>query len=248
MVLVTINATLFTDWARKPEAELARFNRASPALVSLRNGLIEAFPGVASLGIYGVRDQRGGSLRSAHSFGAALDLSYRGAGRAKADSIVEYVLWLSDELDVQAIHDYQRATIWRSVRGAPGTGGWRPQTPSPRTGMGQAWADWLHFEVTEQGWADGRPMREKTTTTRPAVTIGSNGPHVAAAQAILAERASQDVGPIDGWFGPRTAAGWRNVQAFCQWPTVDDDVIGDDWNLLAWIDQGWGRLNAAGVV
>ena len=68
-----------------------------------------------------------------------------------------------------------------------------------------------------------------------------------AVQAILTERAGQDVGPIDGWFGARTAAGWRNVQAWCQWPRVDDDIVGDDWDLLAWVDKGWSRLNAAGV-
>jgi hypothetical protein len=245
---MTVNTTLFTDWARKPREELAKFNRSSPALVSLRDGLIAAFPGVVSLGIHGVRDQRGAAgVLSAHAFGAALDLSYRGVDRSRADAIIAYVFDNSDELDVQAIHDYQRATIWRSVRGAPGTGGWRPQAANPRTGMGQRWGDWLHFEVTEQGWSDGRPMRDKVTTTRPPVTIGATGPHVAAVQAILVERAGQDVGPIDGWFGARTAAGWRNVQAWCRWPRVDDDIIGDDWDLLAWVDKGWARLNAAGV-
>jgi hypothetical protein len=245
---MAVNTTLFTDWARKPREELAKFNRSSPALVSLRDGLIAAFPGVVSLGIHGVRDQRGAAgVLSAHAFGAALDLSYRGVDRSRADAIIAYVLDNSDELDVQAIHDYQQTRIWRSVRGAPGTGGWRPQAPNPRTGMGQRWGDWLHFEVTEEGWADGRPMREKVTTTRPPVTIGATGPHVAAVQAILVERAGQDVGPIDGWFGERTAAGWRNVQAWCRWPRVDDDIIGDDWDLLAWVDQGWARLNAVGV-
>ena len=243
---MTINTTLFTDWARKPASELSRFNRASPALISLRTGLIEGFPGVVSLGIYGVRDQRGGNLPSTHSFGAALDLSYRGVHRSRADAIIEYVHSMSDELDVQAIHDYQRSTIWRSVRGDPGTGGWRPQASSP-TGMGQAWANWLHIEVTEDGWADGRSMRDKTTTARPSVSIGVNSWAVVAVQQILVERAGQDVGPIDGWFGDRTAAAWRNVQAWCQWPRDDDDIVGDDWDLLAWVDGGWSRLNGVGV-
>ncbi|MTA13484.1 MAG: hypothetical protein F2534_12860, partial [Actinobacteria bacterium] len=81
---MTINTTLFTDWARRPASDLARFNRASPALVSLLDGLRAAFPGVANLGIYKVRDQRGApGVRSTHSFGAALDLSYRGPGRSR---------------------------------------------------------------------------------------------------------------------------------------------------------------------
>jgi len=84
-------------------------------------------------------------------------------------------------------------------------------------------------------------------SARPSVAIGSGGEHVKAAQAILVERAGQDVGPIDGWFGSRTAAGWRNVQAWCKWPRVDDDIVGDDWDLLAWIDGGWDRLNSVGV-
>jgi hypothetical protein len=247
MGVVPANTTLFTDWARKPATELAKFRRASPALVSLRDGLIERFPGAVSLGIYGVRDVRGGGALSTHSFGAAFDISYRALGRAKGVEMIDFVYANSEELGVQAIHDYQASTIWRSVRGAPGTGGWRPQTPSTTNGMGQAWADWLHLEVHEAAWGDGRPMAAKLGTERPAVHVGTNSWPVVAAQQILVEKAGQDVGPIDGWWGPRSAAGWRNVQAWCQWPRVDDDIIGEDWNLIAWVDGGWDRLNGVGV-
>lgn len=245
---MTVNTTLFTDWARKPRAELAKFNRAAPALVSLRDGLIGRYPGVLSLGIHGVRDVRGGTTLSTHSFGAAFDVSYRALGRAVGEQIINFVIDHSDELDVQAVHDYQQGRVWRSVRGAPGTGGWRPQTSSASTGMGQAWADWLHLEVHEPGWGDGRPMAAKVGSVRPVAKVGSSGRHVVAAQQILVERAGQDIGAIDGWWGPRTATGWRNVQAWCRWSRVDDDIVGDDWELLAWVDQGWSRLNAAGVV
>jgi hypothetical protein len=244
---MTINTTIFTDWARKPRSELARWSRASPAIRSLRDGLLGRYPGAVSLGDYGVRNSRGSDELSVHSFGSALDLSYRGLTRTHGLDMMEFVIANSDELDVQAVHDYLGGRIWRSVRGAAGTGGWRTQTPNPRTGMGQSWGDWLHFEVHEPGWHDGRPMAVKLGTTRPSAVIGSGGEHVKAAQAILVERAGQDIGPIDGWWGPRTAAGWRNVQAWCKWPRVDDDIVGDDWDLLAWIDRGWDRLNAAGV-
>lgn len=247
MGVVAANTTLFTDWARKPASELAKFRTASPALVSLRDGLIERFPGAVSLGIHGVREVRGGTGLSTHSFGAAFDISYRALGRDAGLAMIDFVYTHSDELGVQAIHDYFGARIWRSVRGEPGTGGWRPQAKSASNGMGQTWADWLHLEVHEGAWGDGRPMAAKIGTVRPSAHVGSNGWHIVAAQQILAERAGQDVGPIDGWWGPRSAAGWRNVQAWCKWPRVDDDVIGEDWDLLAWIDGGWTRLNSMGV-
>jgi hypothetical protein len=243
---MTVNTTLFTDWSRKPTAELARWNKSAPALTSLRTGLLNMFPGTHNLGIYGVRDARGHpGVQSVHSFGAAFDISYRGLNRSVGLAIIDWCLNNSDELDIQAIHDYIGGTIWRAVRDKPGTGGWRPQNPQA-TGMGQPWADWLHIECTEEGWGDGRPMEVKVGTARPNVTLASQGTHVAAAQAIMAEKAGQDVGPIDGWFGNRSLAGWRNVAAFCGLP-ADDHIDGYDWDVLAWIDGGWDRLNVAGV-
>lgn len=81
---------------------------------------------------------------------------------------------------------------------------------------------------------------------RPAVVIGTNSWPCVAAQQILAEKAGGQI-EADGWWGPASAKAWRDAQAWCKWPRVDDDIIADDWDLLAWIDGGWGRLNSMGV-
>jgi len=249
---MTVNTTLFTDWARKPASTLAQFNRTAPAIAAINTDADTRFPGTLNVGTYKVRNARGTGTPSVHSWGAAGDRSYRGAGRQVALSMIDFYVAHSAELHIQAVHDYIGGTIWRSVRSRwQGGGGWKQQRPNASSGMGQPWADWLHLEVTEQGWSDGRPVAvklggETVTTNRPRITVGSRGPVVAAAQIIMRDRASQDVGAIDGVFGARTLAAWQNVAAWCQWP-VDSAIDGDDWNLLAWIDQGWDRLNAAGV-
>lgn len=246
-------ATKFTDWAYKPASTLSTFNRASPNLKAIWSDFDVRFPGTASLGIYGQRDQRShAGVRSVHSWGAAGDRSYRGPGRAVGVAMIDFLIGWSLELGVQAVHDYLGSTIWRAYRPKSAGGpGWKKQ-PKSSSGMGQSWADWLHIEVNEDAWGDGRSVSERIgevhqlVPTRPVVTYGSTGPAVAAAQVIMLERAGQDVGPIDGRCGPRTIAAWQNVAAWCKWP-IDQDIAGDDWSLLAWIDGGWGRLEAVGV-
>lgn len=244
----------FTDWARMPADTLRRYNRSSPNLVAIRNDFRTRFPGVVSVGIYGVRDQRGAAgTPSVHSWGSAMNLSYRGPGRAMADAAIAFLLEHHQALGVQAIHDYMRGRIWRVFRPASAGGpGWKQQPSNPRNGMGQPWADWIHIEVNEGSWADGRSVAERigaappANPVRPVIGMGSTGPAVLVAQQIMLERAGQDVGPLDGRFGMRTLAAWQNVAAFCRWP-VDGDIGHDDWALLAWLDQGWHRLQAAGI-
>jgi len=63
--------------------------------------------------------------------------------------------WLvehSEELGIQAIHDYYGARIWRSVREG-GKRGWKAQPV--KADMGASWAKWLHIETTKRGWKDG---------------------------------------------------------------------------------------------
>ena len=258
-----INTTQFTDWPNKGSFGLARFNKSSPSLVLLRAYLIATFGG-ANLGIYGVRPIRGGTTLSTHAFGAALDWSYRGitGGRTRALEVMQWLIDHSNELGVQAVHDYVGCRIWHSTRALDAAGGWKAQNASATTGMGQTWGDWLHIETFEAAWANIAPIAGRLTTaeltpeqpidpgnlsrTVPTLTVGSDGPLVAAVQTILRERASQDVGASDGKFGARTLAGWRNVAAFTGLPADDRIDEAHDWDVLAWIDQGWSRLYTAG--
>lgn len=243
------HATVFTDWARMPASTLAQYNRSSPNLIAIRDDARIRFPEVTSLGIYGVRDARGSTTRSVHSWGAAADLSYRGAGRATGLAMIDFYLDRSAELGIQAIHDYLGSRIWRAFRPkASGGPGWKNQ-PRSSSGMGQSWADWIHIEVNLDAWPDGRSVAERTGDAlpgviRPIVGVGSRGPAVVAAQQVLGQ--FTDVGAADGVFGNRTLIGWQNVAAYCKWP-VDSTIADDDWALLAWLDKGWTRLEAAGI-
>jgi hypothetical protein len=240
-----INTTTFTDWSAFPPATMARYTTDSPNLVAIEAYIESRWPGTKGLGIRGVRAQRGNKKkRSVHSWGAALDLSWRGLPRAVADEIIAFLIDHSAELGVQAIHDYQGCRIWRSWRPG-GKRGWLAQRPSA-DGMGQPWGDWIHIEVTEQAWRDGREVTDRIGTVRPTLTVGATGDPVRVLQQILTERAGQDVGRPDGQFGQRTLAGWRNVAAFLRLP-ADDQVQGADWDAVALLDGGWARLNAAGV-
>lgn len=240
-----INTTDFTDWASWPESTMQRFPTDSPNLVAIAAHITAQWPGTRSLGIGGVRRQRGSANRwSVHSWRAALDLSWRGLPRAVALEIIDWLIANSAELGVQAVHDYVGGRIWRSVRPG-GKSGWLTQRKSA-DGMGQPWGDWLHIETTEQAWADARPVAARLGTVRPTLKVGSTGDTVRVLQQILAERAGQDVGRPDGKFGHRTLTGWRNVAAFLRLP-ADDQVGGADWDALAVLDGGWARLNAAGV-
>lgn len=199
-------AAEFTDWARKPTTELAKFRKPSPALVALRVYILATYGG-ADLGIYGVRLTRNGKAQSTHSFGAAWDWSYRGTGRAAADSVIELLINNSAVLGIQAIHDYVNCRIWHSNRG------WKKQRPD-KDGMGQPWGDWLHIEVNERQWDDGRPVEAKLTKpVRRTLRKGDRGEDVKQVQITLATKAGQAVTP-DGNFGTQTEMAVRNVQAF----------------------------------
>ncbi len=228
-----------TNWQAQPARRLAEFKRAAPALTTLLTYLRARWGG-ASLGIYGVREVRGGTSLSSHAFGSALDWSYRGVGRERALEVIDWLIANSAELGVQAIHDYIGGRIWHADRQA-----WKSQKPD-RYGMGTTWADWLHIEVNEQQWGDGRPVDVKLGAvpapapapvevapapvvvlvpvqvgeSRPTLRRGDSRPEVKLVQLTLRDRAGQDVGPIDGQFGARTEMAVRNVQAFVGAPVT----------------------------
>jgi hypothetical protein len=241
-----INTTVFTDWAKMPPATMQRFNRSSPNLVAIEAFCEGRWPGTKGNGIWvyassAVRSVCGRCIR-----GVRRSIC-RGVA-CHSETAVEMIDWLiehSAELGIQAVHDYVGSRIWRSARPG-GKGGWLKQAKDA-DGMGQSWGDWIHIEVTEDSWADSRPVAVRIGANRPTLRQGSTGAAVVVLQQILAEKARQDVGRADGRFGPRTLTGWRNVAAAAKLP-ADDQVNAQDWDVLAMIDGGWARLNAAGVI
>lgn len=141
----------YYNWQEPRKSDYVKFRKASPNLVVLKDFLVKRFKG-SNLGIYSKRPINGGTQPSSHAFGAALDWRY--PSRATAKVVIRFLIKFSEELGVQAIHDYVGQTVWRAGRG------WKAQEPDSH-GMGQPWATWLHIEVTPSQWADARPVPVK---------------------------------------------------------------------------------------
>jgi len=76
------------------------------------------------------------------------------------------------------------------------------------------------------------PTKEFTVdVTLTTVRRGSTGHDVRRCQSLLAHMFGQDIGPIDGSFGPKTEAGVKNVQRFFGM-TVDGIVGPKTWTVL----------------
>jgi hypothetical protein len=224
----------FTNWQKKSDADLVKYRAASPALVAIRTHVLDMFGG-ANLGLYGVREVRGGTAKSSHAFGSAWDWSYRGPGREVADQVIGFLIVNHVKLGVQAIHDYQNGRIWHSDRVTDPNGGWRSQR-ADKFGMGQKWADWLHVEVNEDMWADGRSVAVKLGSQnpgRPVLSKGSFGDDVVFVQKVLRDKANQMV-TVDGRFGTQTEMAVRNVQAFCSL-RVSGVVDAATWDVLLFL-------------
>ena len=148
------NKTRFYNWQKANATDYVKFRKASPNLVALKDYLCKRWGG-ASVGILNKRPIRGGTSPSSHTFGAALDWRYGDTVGHRHKVEVEVLPWLvehSEELGIQAIHDYYGARIWRSVREG-GKRGWKAQPV--KADMGASWAKWLHIETTKRGWKDG---------------------------------------------------------------------------------------------
>lgn len=226
------------------------YDRLSPNLALVRTDLGKRFGGY-SLGGYGVRTVRGGTAWSSHAFGAAFDWRLDDAA-ARGHAIT----WLVDNyvaLGVQAVHDYVGCRIWRAGRypGQPTSTWWRPQQPSTTTGMGQAWAAWLHVETDRGNWGNAVPVDQRldqaaapTTPFDPANGVWGLWPldaskptlravdtyvdareHEATRylQGVLRRKAGQPIA-VDGDFGPATDGAVRNLQRYLG--MVVDGVVG----------------------
>ena len=196
-------------------------NRASPNLRDLADYASKRW-GADNLGIFGKRTVRAGAALSTHWSGAAIDLSWRDAGRSVAvNDMLPLFTNFPERTGIQAVHDYVGGRIWRIGR----TPGWRSQTLNASTGMGQAWAQWFHIEVhpsffdnvvpfeekimgsppPETGWPPFNPAAGQFSlwpfnTSKPTIQVGARGDAVRYAQGVLRFRLNHAIG-VDGEFG-----------------------------------------------
>jgi hypothetical protein len=155
---MTVNTKNFFNWQTAGKHAQVRFRKASPNLMAIKDYVMKRWGGT-NLGLYGVRPIRGGDSMSSHAFGAAWDWRY--TTRREGQAAMRFLIANSKELGIQAVHDYFGGTIWRSHRGAPDEGGWKPQPNNPKSGMGQSWAKWLHIETTKSDWANSTPVDKR---------------------------------------------------------------------------------------
>lgn len=240
---------IYTNWQQA--ADRSRFAQASPNLRALRDYLLKRWGG-QYLGIMGVRAVRGGSAESSHSFGAALDWRYQNPGPGRDVCVREVLPFLVDHhelLGVQLIVDYIGARAWNVDRAGTEMA-WRAMNASRTTGVGQAWAGWLHIETDAKSWERGTPIEERfpppfefppfapefglfslwPIAPKPVTKIGARGDVVRYLQGVL-RKAGHGL-PVDGDFGPVTEAHVKWFQAtrglladgvVCAqtWPRVD---------------------------
>jgi hypothetical protein len=143
----------------------------TPGIENWKHYVLGRWPGGMDLGSFGVRNMRNSSKLSVHAVGRAWDWRYAdpGPGRAVADEAIAFAIEHHEVLGIQAIHDYVNCTIWRSSRAGMGPG-WKTQKPS--SDMGQAWAQWLHWEVHPDA-ALHKATVEQIVSGAPRPTPGS---------------------------------------------------------------------------
>jgi hypothetical protein len=242
----------WTNWRDIPLG--TPYDRCSPNLNIIEDYLLHVAGG-RPLGCYGVRLNRDGSAQSTHSWGAAKDWRYGnvGAGYAEVgrDAFLAHVLpWLignADALGIQQLHNYRDASIWRTGRG------WKPNTG---TGMGEAWAEYIHIETNVWSWGDTRPVASRgilaldmtpeppnppfdpeappmrtLTIDVPVLRLGHTGRDVLRLQALIWNLFGQHHVPMSSVFDEATLAGVRNVQTWMRL-TVDGIVGPQTWTAL----------------
>ena len=159
-------STEYYNWQKATTDDPHYGKGPAPALISIRDFLLTRYGGL-NLGIYGIREVRGGGPLSSHAFGAAFDWRYMNAdqtglvGRTKMlNEVMPILINSSKELGVQLIVDYVGCRTWNASRSGDQYGGWKPATPN-QYGEGQSWAGWLHIEVNPTEWADGASVPQK---------------------------------------------------------------------------------------
>ena len=142
----------YYNWQKPTATDKAKFRKASPNLVELSEWLIKRFGGT-NVGIFHRRPVRGGDAPSSHSFGAALDWRY--ARRDFAEQAMNWMVKNHVKLGIQVIIDYVGCRQW--IVGS----GWKPMKANTATGVGQAWAKWLHVETTRESWGVKTPIEKR---------------------------------------------------------------------------------------
>ena len=169
---MTVNKNDFYNWQKPTKADRLRFRKASPNLVSLKSYVMTRWGGV-NLGLgANARPIRGGDAPSSHSFGAAWDWRYR--GRKRGLEVIDWLIANSQELGIQAIHDYLDSRVWRSARpsGSP-KHGWKKH---PKGGhWGASWASYLHIETTKSQWGNSTPIPNRLGQGGPSPASEPNG-------------------------------------------------------------------------
>lgn len=160
-------APAFHDWQVGPQPDR---HSCSPNLRLILDTMASKWPGLTNQGCFGVRTIRGGIAPSSHTYGAAIDVGFPVAlleQPVEAEVIPWLIAW-SEELGIDAVHDYRRCRIWRAGRtndeNHACTLWWKAQRPSGVTGMGQTWANHLHLEVTPEAWSWDTALTERGIT------------------------------------------------------------------------------------
>lgn len=226
------------------------YDKGSPNIRAIRDYVLKRWGGQNLGSGVVVRPIRGGSSWSSHAFGAAFDWRYTDPGPGRKLLEAEVLPWLIDnshELHVQRIHDYDAKDYWQAGKG------WTGRSP------GQGWG-WLHIETHPDGYFDATPVEERIgaqplpppiveipfapdravwglwpwNKNKPTITVGDRGEVVRYLQGVLKVKAGQQLGPIDGIFGERTAAAVKAVQGFFE--LRPDAIVGPKtWPVIDWI-------------
>jgi hypothetical protein len=195
------------------------------------------------------RPIRGGSTASLHNWGMAWDWRWAnpGPGRANAEAVIEFCINNAPAAGIQGVHDYATGRYWHSNKG------WQNAKPSPTTGFGQSWAQWLHIERTWAAANLASPLGQTPPPPPPApkndpatppnlllpsqsLQVGSVGADVARLQDFLRFFKFATFTRSDGQFGPRTKGAVETAQTA---------FAAKKW-YLAKIDGEWGpKSNAA---
>lgn len=236
-------ATEFHNWSDNPSETAKQRQDGSPALKRIRDFHLARWGGesLSAPSLYNPRKIRGGTKMSAHA-GSAVDLRWQdpGPGRSRlVDEILPFYIANSQELHIQAIHDYVGCRVWRANRSSDEHGGWREQERGSHDGkMGDPSAQWIHLEINRTGWDDRRSVEEMlrgavtptptngsvrdrlrggdfgdfpTIADKPRLRIGANDDFVCYAQAVIFHRFGGGIA-MDGDFGNQTKGRIMDLQ------------------------------------
>lgn len=206
---MTVQTRQFFNWQNLHPSNTPDY--CSPDLRLIVDSLL-ANHGGQDLGCYGPMPVGATYIRS-HYHGAAIDYRYADPGPGLdvgQNVILPFLIDFSDELGIEAIHDYYNRRIWRCARTPNAADAhtlwWKEQPIDDH--MGQAWAKYFHLEVTKEQWAVTVPIEMRfgvpigQQTMAPTIKLGSTGDYVRWLQQRLANNGFAVT--VDGRFGPNT--------------------------------------------